>query len=66
MPCVGLQCAIVIFPDHTHLLFVVNYKRRYMHEILVNCLVRLGQVWYLIVSILDLRTLTYFAQEKCG
>ena len=21
MPCVGLQCVIVVFPDHTHLLF---------------------------------------------
>ena len=24
VPWVGLQCVIVVFPDHTHLLFVVN------------------------------------------
>ena len=25
VPCVGLQRVIVIFPDHTHLLFVLNF-----------------------------------------
>ena len=24
VPSVGLQCVIVVFPDHTHLLFVVS------------------------------------------
>ena len=24
VPWVGLQCVIVVFPDHTHLLFCVN------------------------------------------
>ena len=23
VPCVGLQCVIVVFPDHTQLLFIV-------------------------------------------
>ena len=27
MPWVGLQCVIVVFPDHTHLLFL-NHKLR--------------------------------------
>ena len=41
--CVGLQCLIVVFPDHTHLLFVVNNKRKYVHVVLVNRLVKLAQ-----------------------
>ena len=24
MPLVGLQCVIVVFPDHTHLLFAIS------------------------------------------
>ena len=24
MPCVGLQCVIVVFPDHIHFLFVME------------------------------------------
>ena len=27
VPWVGLQCVIVVFPDHTHLLFVSNNCR---------------------------------------
>ena len=48
---VGLQCVIVVFPDHTHLLFVVNYKRKYVHEVLVNRLVKLAQEKSVIRSI---------------
>ena len=43
-----LQFVIVVFPDHTHLLF-------YHFPIGI-----LGQVWYLIVSIPDLCNITYF------
>ena len=25
VPCVGLQCVIVVFPDHTHLLVLILY-----------------------------------------
>ena len=40
LPWVGLQCVIVVFPDHTHLLFLVslsqfirvNYKYAYRPE----------------------------------
>ena len=38
-----LQFVIVVFPDHTHLLFFVTFPFG-----------ALGQVWYLIVSIPDL------------
>ena len=38
---VGLQCVIVAYPDHTHLLFGVRYRPKYMHEVLVNRLVKL-------------------------
>ena len=41
MPYVGLQCVIVVYPDHTHLLFGVRYRPKYMHEVLVNRLVKL-------------------------
>ena len=27
---------VVVFPDHAHLLFVVSYKQKYVHELLVN------------------------------
>ena len=27
VPWVGLKCVIVVFPDHTHLLFVVGYEK---------------------------------------
>ena len=46
-----LRFVIVVFPDHTHLLFLI-------------CLGILSQVWYLIVSIPDLCTLTYFVGEE--
>ena len=36
VPWVGLQCVIVVFPYHIHLLFVVSYKRKYVHEVLVT------------------------------
>ena len=38
---------IVVFPDHTHLLFVVIYKQKYVYEVLVNTLVNLAQdkIW---------------------
>ena len=40
---------------------VVSYKRKYVHEVLVNRLFNiLGQVWCLIVSIPDLYLLSYF------
>ena len=44
-----LQFVIVVFPDHTHYFchFPIGIR---------------GQVWYLIVSIPDLCTLTYFAK----
>ena len=24
VPCVGLQCVVVVFPDHTHLIFILS------------------------------------------
>ena len=47
VPWFGLRCVIVVFPDHTHLLFAVIYKRKYVHEVLDNPLVKLVQkkVW---------------------
>ena len=29
VPWVGLECAIVVFPDHTHLLFVACKQKRH-------------------------------------
>ena len=31
VPRVGLQCVIVVFPDHTHLLFLVASRPIYRH-----------------------------------
>ena len=33
MPCVGLQCVIVVFPDHTHLLFALYLFMYCINEI---------------------------------
>ena len=30
VPSVGLQCVIVIFPDHTHLLFSIDLRLSHM------------------------------------
>ena len=41
VPWVGLQCVIVFFPDHTHLLIIliVHYSNKYaVHNILSNFL----------------------------
>ena len=37
MPRVGLQCVIVVFPDHTYLLFylVEDYKNTHTH---IHCI----------------------------
>ena len=43
VPWVGLQCVIVVFPDHTHLFFYTIFKRGYtMYNLKqVICIVRL-------------------------
>ena len=33
VPWVGLQCVIVVFPDHTHLLFVIHIIMKYVYNI---------------------------------
>ena len=74
VPKVGLHCVIVVFPDHTYLLFVVIcwesadllallYVMVYCVFVIFPCDV-LGQIWYLIASIPDLRLLIYFVHNN--
>ena len=46
MPRVGLQCVIVVFPDHTHLLFDPDQARLNVNMIWEN--IRLDIVEYLV------------------
>ena len=40
VPWVGMQCVIVVFPDHTHLLFVIEKKlHRHFKKALMRRLV---------------------------
>ena len=70
VPRVGLRCVIVVFPDHTHLHFVVTCWERAdllaLLFVMFSCVFVtfpygiLGQVWYFIVWIPDLCPLPYF------
>ena len=72
VPWVGLQYEIVVFPDHTHLLFVVTCWEKAdlltLFYVMFSCVVVtssfsygfLGQVWYLVLSIPDLYLLCSF------
>ena len=67
LPWVGLQCVIVIFPDHTHFLFifitvVMMMKSNKLHFVLKGGVKRKEDTsqfwfWYLVLSI-ELATLS--------
>ena len=56
-----LQCVIVVFPDHTHLLFLKVYLKNSAGDILssnvcqpfVSCVVCQGRLLYLVDTITD-------------
>ena len=45
VPCVGLQSAIVVFPDHTHLLYDYEHERLFL-------LLRLSRAFFAVVLLL--------------
>ena len=49
VPWVGLQYVIVVFPDHSHLLFAINLKRKRklvaLHLLSYRCIVTINVLW---------------------
>ena len=49
MPWVGLQCEIVVFPDYTHLLFMVDIGAEYITVDSDCCFLRSKLIWIYII-----------------